>query len=192
MESRQVGVTLEWLHPKARGALQRYLNLPSPLSFPIVYSFKSPMFFENVCSLYFAHRQHPQNISLLRLHLLAFLMAESAGMNSSDLDLRFGLLLSSSESYTSQIMSLHFSCSCKCHCLTGFLGEQHISTTCTTLAILQLLAFTTTNSICVLLCPFFFPSVPKCKDPQMLPFAPLPSYFTIHMNDFPTFKTSPL
>lgn len=104
-----------------------------------------------MCPLYFVHRQHPQRISLLHLHLLPFLVAESTDMNNSVLDLLFGLLLSSSESYTSQIMSLHSSCSHKCHCLIRVLvGTTHKKYNLYNLAILQLLPFTTTKPMCVL------------------------------------------
>lgn len=72
-------------------------------------------------------------------------------MNNSVLDLLFGLLLSSSESYTSQIMSLHSSCSHKCHCLIRVLvGTTHKKYNLYNLAILQLLPFTTTKPMCVL------------------------------------------
>lgn len=197
MESRQVGVTLEWLHPKARGALQRYLNLPSPLSFPIVYRFetvdifKSPLFFENVCPLYFVHRQHPQKISLLHLHLLPFLVAESTGMNNSVLDLLYGLLLSSSESCISQIMSLHFSCSHKCHCLIGFLWEQHISTTCTAWLFSSFLPSQPLNPyvsyVSILLLPLC-PWIQRSSDSSFCSLTFLPH----HPPEWLTFKTSPL
>lgn len=90
-------------------------------------------------------------------------------------------------------MSPHLSCSRKCHCLIGFLWEQHIrSTTCTTWLFSSISPSQPRNHSCPM-CPlFFFLSFPEHKDPHILPFVPLPSYLTILLNDFLTFKTSPL
>lgn len=82
-----------------------------PPSFSLPYSLVSnhlcSLKKKNMSALYsFVHIQHLQKISLQSPHLLMFTAVKSTSIKNSVLDLSCSLALRSSETYTSQVMSL--------------------------------------------------------------------------------------
>lgn len=108
--------------------LQRYLTTSSWFPFPLstVSNHLCALIFSLLYS--FIQVKHPQKMLSFRL---MFTVVKSTGFKNSVSGLSCSLLLSSPETYTSQIRFLCFRCSCKMekyHCLI----EQHRHRTCTT------------------------------------------------------------